>query len=77
VSELIDDDVGQLARSVTPAGLAEAVEALFARDLPALSAAARARAEERYSWDATFEALTGIYASLARRPADPPAALTA
>jgi alpha-1,6-mannosyltransferase len=77
VSELIDDSVGQLARSVTPAGLAEAIEALFARDIPALSAAARTRAEERYSWDATFEALTAIYADLARRPAETPVALTA
>ena len=74
VSELIDDSVGQLARSVTPAGLAEAIEALFARDLDELSAAARARAEVRYSWDATFEALAAIYADLAARR---PLALTA
>jgi alpha-1,6-mannosyltransferase len=77
VSELIDDEVGQLARSVTPAGLAEAIEALFARDLEGLSAAARARAEARYSWDATFEALTAIYADLAADRAAEPIALTA
>ncbi|HEY3695585.1 glycosyltransferase [Phenylobacterium sp.] len=64
VGELIDETVGQRARSVDPAGLAEAIEALFARDLAALSAAARRRAEERHSWDATFEALTRLYAEL-------------
>jgi alpha-1,6-mannosyltransferase len=65
VSELIDESVGQRARSVDPAGLAEAIEALFARDLTALSAAARRRAEERHTWDATFEQLTRLYAELA------------
>ena len=61
VGELIDAGVGQPAASVGPAGLAEAVEALFARDLAAVSAAARRRAETRHGWDATFEALTGLY----------------
>jgi alpha-1,6-mannosyltransferase len=64
VSELIDDGVGQLAASVDPAGLAEAIEALFARDRDALAAAARRRAETRHSWDATFEALTRLYGEL-------------
>jgi alpha-1,6-mannosyltransferase len=77
VGELIDETVGQCARSVDPAGLAEAIEALFARDLPAISAAARRRAEERHSWDATFEALTGLYAELAAGQGDTPLALSA
>jgi len=64
VSELIDETVGQRAFSVDPTGLAEAVEALFARDMAALSAAARRRAEARHSWDTTFEALTRIYGDL-------------
>jgi alpha-1,6-mannosyltransferase len=64
VGELIDDGVGQLAASVDPAGLAEAIEALFARDRDALAAAARRRAETRHSWDATFEALTRLYGEL-------------
>jgi len=77
VSELIDDSVGQLARSVSPAGLAEAIEALFARDLVALSAAARARAVTRHSWDATFEALADVYAELVSGRGPAPIALTA
>lgn len=64
VGELIDAQVGQPARNVEPRGLAEAIEALFARDLAALSAAARRRAETRHGWDATFEALTRLYGQL-------------
>ena len=61
VSELIDDEVGQRAHEATPEGLAEAVEALFARDLSVVSAAARRRAEQRHTWDRTFHGLMGIY----------------
>ncbi|WP_334163779.1 glycosyltransferase [Phenylobacterium sp.] len=64
VAELIDETVGQRARNVEPAGLAEAIEALFARDLDALKAAARRRAETRHGWDTTFEGLTRLYAQL-------------
>jgi alpha-1,6-mannosyltransferase len=64
VSELIDDSVGQRAIDATPAGMAEAIEALFARDLEALSKAARRRAEERHSWDRTFGGLMDIYGGL-------------
>jgi alpha-1,6-mannosyltransferase len=61
VGELIDEEVGQRALEATPAGLAEAVEALFARDMEALSRAARRRAEERHTWDRTFQSLMGVY----------------
>lgn len=64
VSELVDEAVGQLASRATPESLAEAIEALFARDLGALSAAARERAETRHGWAATFERLTLLYAEL-------------
>ena len=64
VSELIDETVGQRAASVDPAGLAEAIEALFARDLAALSEAARRSAETRHAWDTTFQALTSLYGDL-------------
>ncbi|MDP3660216.1 glycosyltransferase [Phenylobacterium sp.] len=77
VGELIDESVGQRARDASPAALAEAIEALFARDLPTLSAAARHRAEQRHSWDATFEALTQLYARLARGARRAPLALSA
>ena len=64
VGELIDAQVGQPAQNVEPGGLAEAIEALFARDVAAISAAARRRAETRHGWDATFEALTRLYGQL-------------
>lgn len=64
VGELIDAQVGQPADNVEPHGLAEAIEALFARDVVAVSQAARRRAETRHGWDATFEALTGLYGRL-------------
>lgn len=64
VGELIDETVGQRARSAEPADLADAIEALFARDLDALSVAARRRAELRHGWASTFEGLTRIYGEL-------------
>lgn len=64
VAEMIDHDVGQIAGTVDPQGLAEAIEALFARDMAALSLAARRRAEHRHGWDTTFEGLTRIYSEL-------------
>lgn len=78
VGELIDEEVGQRAASVDPAGLAEAVEALFERDLGALSQAARRRAEQRHGWDTTFEGLTRIYGELvSQAPRNEPLALRA
>lgn len=67
VGELLDDSVGQLAHGVDPVSLAEAVEALFARNVDALKLAARRRAETRHSWDHTFEGLTRLYAQLLGR----------
>jgi alpha-1,6-mannosyltransferase len=64
VGELLDAEVGQLAAGVDPASLAEAVEALFARDMNALKLAARHRAETRHSWDNTFGGLTRLYQRL-------------
>ncbi|WP_337188840.1 glycosyltransferase [Phenylobacterium sp.] len=77
VGELIDPHVGQPAQNVEPGGLAEAIEALFAREVAEVGRAARRRAEARHGWDATFEALTRLYGELiaARRPE--PLALTA
>jgi len=78
VGELLDEAVGQLATAVDPASLAEAVEALFARDLETLKLAARRRAETRHSWDHTFDGLTRLYAELlARAPRRTPWKLSA
>lgn len=64
VGELIDEAVGQPAAKASARGLAEAVDALFARDLQAISAAARRRALERHSWERAFEGLAGVYREL-------------
>lgn len=77
VGELIDTQVGQPAETVEPAGLAAAIEALFARDVAEVGRAARRRAETRHGWDATFEALTRLYGGLVADNTAPPLALTA
>ncbi len=68
IGELVDDEVGQLAAHAAPAALAEAIEALFTRDLEAVGRAARRRAETRHSWDATFEGLSTLYGELCGTP---------
>jgi alpha-1,6-mannosyltransferase len=77
VGELIDEQVGQRADSVDPAGLAAAIAALFARDLTQISRAARLRAETRHGWDATFERLTRLYGDLILQATPEPLPLTA
>jgi alpha-1,6-mannosyltransferase len=72
ISELIDEEVGQRAREATAAGMAEAIDALFQRDLEALSRAARQRAEERHTWDRTFQGLMEAYGELLGAPAAQP-----
>lgn len=67
VSELIDDEVGQVAAEATGAGLAEAIDALFERDLHDVSAAARRRAEERHTWDRAFQGLMRTYGEVLGR----------
>lgn len=64
VGELIDETVGQRVEDTDAAGLAEGIEALFARDLETISSAARRRAEMRHGWDTTFEGLLRIYGGL-------------
>ncbi len=77
VGELIDEIVGQPAENTEASGLAEAIDALFRRDLAEVSKAARRRAETRHGWDATFESLTALYADLIGQRVEEPLALTA
>lgn len=69
ILELVDAEVGQLAARAEAGPFAEAVEALFARDMAALSKAARVRAVSRHGWNAVFEQLFGLYGALAANPA--------
>ena len=68
-AELADMEVGQLAEQATAEGLAEAIRAVFERDLDALSRASRARAVTRYGWDHVFTSLSSLYAGLTGAPA--------
>lgn len=69
VAESVDEEVGQLAARSEAAPFAEAIEALFARDLGAVGAAARRRAVERHGWDSVFRQLCFIYSGLTGRAA--------
>lgn len=64
VAETVDDDVGQLAASADPADYADAIEALFARDVEAVGRAARVKAVEQFAWNCVFEDLTMLYGEL-------------
>jgi alpha-1,6-mannosyltransferase len=64
VGEIVDGQVGAAAEGASAQAIAEAVADVFARDRQALGQAARRRAVGRYSWDAAFERITGLYAEL-------------
>jgi alpha-1,6-mannosyltransferase len=74
IPEFVDDSVGILCRPNEPAAMAEAVAALYERDLEKLGTAARARVLQRYTWNHSFRAQTMAYAALvgSRRPSVAP-----
>jgi len=65
VPELIDDEVGVLAEPQDAACMAEAIRALYERDIEALGRAARARVLERFTWSQAFASQLASYASVA------------
>lgn len=69
--ELIDDSVGMLAEPNSVSGMADAIAALYERDLDALGAAGRERILRQFTWNRAFHAQLIAYASLvgARRAA--------
>ncbi|HVN44267.1 MAG TPA: glycosyltransferase [Steroidobacteraceae bacterium] len=62
--EFVDDSVGMLAEPHSAAGMAEAIAALYDRDLEALGAAARLRVVRHFTWSRTFHSQLAAYASL-------------
>jgi alpha-1,6-mannosyltransferase len=64
VGESVDQAVGELAIRSTGADFADAVDALFERDLSWLHRAARQRACDQHGWDAVFDRLSTIYADV-------------
>ncbi len=67
VAELVNESVGVTAARATAELLAAAVRDLYDRDPDALGRAARARVEERYSWDGALRRQLATYASLTEK----------
>jgi len=64
VAETVDESVGQLARSADPDDYAEAIEALFRRDIEAIGQAAREKTVRQFAWNRVFEDLCMLYGEL-------------
>jgi len=64
VAETVDESVGQLSPFAEPEDYAQAIEALFARDVEALGRAARTKVEALFSWDRVFTDLSALYGDL-------------
>jgi alpha-1,6-mannosyltransferase len=73
IPEFVDDSVGMLAQPNSSSSMADAVAALYDRNIEEMGAAARSRVLQRFTWDQAFHAQTNAYAALvgARRPALP------
>lgn len=68
VAETVNDSVGQLSQSADPDHYAAAIEALFARDIEAIGAAARVHTVETFAWNRVFEDLCMTYGDVSGRP---------
>lgn len=64
VPELVDDHVGVLAEPEDAESLAEAITALYRRDLDVLSANARERVLRKFTWQKTLQGQTAVYRAL-------------
>jgi alpha-1,6-mannosyltransferase len=64
VAELVDEDTGILAQPNNADSLAEAIEAIYARDLAQLGINARRKAQDHYDWDRVLPQLSQRYGSL-------------
>src|SRR5580658_6426559 len=62
--ELIDESVGVMAEPHSAASMAEAIAALYERDLETLGAAARAHVLKHFTWHRAFHAQLAAYTAL-------------
>ena len=69
VAESIDGEIGELAGHSASGEIAEAIRALFERDLQALGRTARTRAVQRHGWHSVFTDLSRLYADVTGDPA--------
>lgn len=65
IPEIVDESVGQLAEPHDAASLAEAVRALYDRDLDAVGAAARAKVLQQFTWNQALQTQLATYSSVA------------
>ena len=63
--EFVDENVGMLAEPNNSESMAEAIAALYERDLDRIGAAARARVLRQFTWSRAFQAQTAAYSALA------------
>ena len=66
--EFVDDSVGMLATPNCSASMAEAIAALYERDLDAVGSTARSRVLRQFTWHRAFHAQMSAYASLLAAP---------
>jgi len=64
VPEIVDESVGLLAKPADGESMAEAIAALYDRDIEAVGAAARTRVLKQFTWTRAFSAQVSAYASL-------------
>jgi len=71
IPEFLDSSVGTLAEPNSARSMADAIAALYERDLDQLGQAARARVMQQFTWNHAFQQQMSTYASLlgVRRPA--------
>jgi alpha-1,6-mannosyltransferase len=66
IPEIVDETVGMLAEPCSGASMAEAIAALYERDIEAVGAAARERVLKQFTWTQAFSSQLNVYASLAK-----------
>jgi alpha-1,6-mannosyltransferase len=66
IPEIVDESVGLLANPSDFGSMAEAIAALYERDIEAVGAAARVRVLKQFTWTQAFTAQVNAYANLAR-----------
>ncbi|MBX5460963.1 MAG: glycosyltransferase [Steroidobacteraceae bacterium] len=66
IPEMIDETVGMLAEPLSGESMAEAIAALYERDIEAVGAAARERVLRHFTWTQSFTAQLNVYTSLVK-----------
>jgi alpha-1,6-mannosyltransferase len=64
IPEFVDESVGMLAEPCSAASMADAIAALYERDLDAIGRVAREHVLRRFTWQKSFQAQIMAYASL-------------